>query len=330
MAQQRERVPDEDVLHGGSQYPLGGATAVTAAVVEELPRTRISSPGRDAWRRFRRNWAAMLSLGVIIALILIAAFAPFLHTENPLAQDYTALNQGPSWHHWFGTDGVGGDQYSRLLYGLRVPLAVGLVGTAITVLIGVLIGVLAGYFGGVIDAILSRFTDLMFAFPAFLLALISVSLFGGLLDNIFGWVGRVFILIVIFAAVSWPPLMRFVRSLTLSLKEQQFVEAARTCGSTNWKIIRRHLLPNMWGLILVQASFIVVFTISTETTLSIFSLGVPPPHPDLGQMLEDGVQIIDSTPWGVVFPSIFLTIIILAFTFLGDGVRDAVDPRMNS
>ncbi|MDQ2742735.1 MAG: ABC transporter permease, partial [Chloroflexota bacterium] len=287
-------------------------------------------PGLDAWHRFRVNWAAMVSLGALSFVVFIAIFAPFIHTANPTLPSYGTLDAGPSWHHWFGTDGVGRDQYSRLLYGLRVPLVVGAIGTLITVAIGALTGVVAGYAGGFLDMILSRFTDLIFAFPSFTLALIVVSLYGPAFDPYFGGGGRVLLLSVIFALVSWPFLMRFVRSLTLGIKEEQFVEAARVAGSTNWAIIRRHLLPNMWGLVLVQASFIVIGVISTETVLSIFGLGVQPPNPDLGQMLFDGVSRLDYNGWEVVFPSIALTVIILSLTFLGDGLRDAIDPRMNS
>lgn len=331
MARQTDPLPSENVLHAEAQSELaGGAAPLAAAAAEELPVSRVSSPGRDAWRRFRRNWAAMVSLTVIVVLLFAAIFAPFMHTSGPLVQDYGATDYGPNAQHWFGTDGIGRDQYSRLIYGLRVPLIVGLVGTSITVVLGALIGVVSGYFGGIVDSLFSRFTDVMFAFPGFLLALIVVSLFGPAFDPYFGGGGRVILLTIVFAIVSWPPLMRFVRSLALSLKQQQYVEAARTSGSNHLRIIGRHLLPNMWGLILVQSSFVVVSVISTETVLSIFGLGVEPPNPDLGQMLYDGVQRLGSSYWEVLFPSIVLTIMILAFTFVGGGIRDAVDPRMNS
>jgi len=268
----------------------------------------------------------MISGITIIALIVMAIFAPFLHSADPLAQNYDALGIGPTWQHWFGTNGLGQDQYSRVLYGLRVPLIVGIVGTVITVILGAFFGVIAGYFGGVIDQLLARFTDVIFAFPGFTLALIVVSLYGDAL-NFLGGSGRVVILTIVFAIVGWPGLMRFVRSLALTMKEQQFVEAARTSGSSSWKIMTQHLLPNMYGVILVQASFLVVFFVTTEAVLSILGLGVTPPNPDIGQMLFDGVQNMGTNYWQMIFPTMFLTIIILAFTFFGDGVRDAVDPR---
>jgi ABC-type dipeptide/oligopeptide/nickel transport system permease subunit len=330
MARGSEQIPSENVLHTESQMELGAAAPLAAGEAEELVTTRVSSPGRDAWRRFRRNRSAIISLAIIVVIVVMALFAPLMRTTNPLQQDYSSLYLSPSWSHWLGTDDLGRDLYSRLLYGVRVPLAVGLIGTAITAILGVALGVVSGFFGGRVDSVLSRFTDVMFAFPGFLLALIVVSLFGPSFDPYFGGGGRVILLTIVFAIVSWPPLMRFVRSLALSLKEQQFVEAARTSGTRSWKIIYRHLLPNMWGLVLVQCSFVVVSVINTETVLSIFGLGVEPPNPDLGQILYDGSQHLGFTYWEVLFASVLLTIIILSFTFVGGGVRDAVDPRGHS
>ncbi len=321
--------PSEDVLHTEAHAGVA-LVAVAFDHSEDLIGHGISTGGRDAWLRFRRNRAAVVALVVVLALLIAAICAPWMHTADPLTADFSAINQEPSSNHWFGTDSVGRDQYSRLLYGLRIPLIVALLGTAITVVIGVLTGVVAGYGGGPVDELLSRFTDVMFAFPAFLLALIVVSLFGPALDPYFGGGGRVILLTAVFALVSWPSLMRFVRSQALHLKEQQFVEAARVCGSSGWKIIARHLLPNIWGLVFVQASFIAVSVISTETTLSIFGLGVQPPNPDLGQMLYDGVQHLGLGYADVAFPSIALTAVILGFTLLGNGVRDALDPRMHN
>ncbi|MGH2448975.1 MAG: ABC transporter permease [Chloroflexota bacterium] len=325
-------VQKEGSLGPPSTTPDHGLDTAPASILEIddadlFGSTRVSSPSGDAWRRFRRNWAAMVSLIVIVIVLIMITFAAHMHSTDPLFQNFNALNQGPSANHWFGTDETGRDEYSRVLYGLRVPLIVGLVGTAITVVAGTVLGVISGYFGGFVDGVLSRFTDLMFAFPGFTLALIVVSLFGQALDGYFGGGGRVLLLTVVFALVSWPSLMRFVRSLALAMKESQFVEAARTCGTSSWGIMFKHLVPNMWGMILVQASFIVIAVISTETILSIFGLGVSEPNPDIGQMLYDGIQRLEQNYWEVIAPSIGLTVSILAFTFIADGLRDAVDPR---
>lgn len=322
-------LPTQTVTYGEIAEPGSSAVGLEAEQTQETTRAQIRTPWKDALRRFTRNWAAVISVIVIVILILAAIFAPLLHTTDPTTLDYNALNQGPTLQHWFGTDPEGRDEYSRMLFGLRIPFIIGFSGTFITLILGLAFGMLAGYFGGVADALLARFTDFMFAFPAFLLIIIIVSLFGGTFDQHFpNGVGRAIILTLVFALVSWPPLMRFVRSLALSLKEQQFVEAARTVGTTPLKIITRHLVPSVWGLVLVQASFFIASIISTEAVLSIIGLGVNQPTPDLGSMLYDGAQYMDANAWGAFFPSLFLTILIVAFTFIGDGIRDAVDPRM--
>lgn len=326
MAQ--EKLPSRDVLHSQADREMGGAEPFVAAQADDFAGTRVSSPGRDAWRRFRRNWASMIGLGVILILIFMAIFAPFMHTTPFAKVDFTAIDSAPTAQHWFGSDQIGRDEYSRVVYGMRVPLAVAIIGTIFTVAIGTILGMVAGFLGGFVDGGLSRFTDLMFAFPGFTLALIVVSSFGLAADTISpGGTGRVVLLTIVFALVSWPPLMRFVRSLALTLKEQQFVEAARTSGTSSWSIMRRHLLPNMYGVILVQAAFIAVAVISTETILAIFGLTVQEPNPDLGSMLYEGVQRLQTAYWEVLFPGLTLAVLILAFTFVADGVRDAVDPR---
>jgi len=327
----RDDLPSRNVLHTQAQMELGAAEPLLADEANSIGPTSVSSPSRDAWRRFRRNWAAMISLTILILLVIVAVLAPFMHTVRFSATDFNAIDSGPSLQHWFGADEVGRDEYSRVVYALRVPLVVGIVGTVITVILGTVLGVVAGYFGGLVDSLLGRFTDLMFAFPGFTLALIVISFFGPGADQLgLGGAGRVLLLTVVFALVSWPSLMRFVRSITLGMKEQQFVEAARTSGGTHLKIMRRHLLPNMYGLILVQAAFIVVAVISTETVISIFGLTVQQPNPDLGAMLYEGVQRIGIGYWQVLFPGLMLAILIVAFTFFADGVRDAVDPRSRS
>lgn len=325
MAQPREQLPSQSLRRAGDQADLGALTPAEEEA-EQIAKTRVSSPGRDAWRRFRKNWAAMAALATVLIAFFVAIFAPILHTTNTATMDFLALNQGPSAQHWFGTDNIGRDLYSRMLYGLRPPLLISFIGTAITVVLGTLIGVAAGYFGGLVDNLLARLTDVMFAFPGFILALILASFYGSAF-NFMGGAGQALILVIVFAIVGWPGLMRFVRSLSLSMREQQFVEAARTVGSSHWRIIVRHLLPNMWGLILVQASFAIVGFIYTEAILSLFGLGVKEPNPDLGKLLIDGTGEMGFNDAAWIFPSLFLTILILAFTFLGDGVRDAVDPR---
>ena len=328
----RDRVSTPSEESKNTEGAPGASSANLAGAYEtrKAGETRVNSPFRDAVRRYMTNWAAVFSLGLIIVLTIGAVFAPLLHTANPDTIDYNALSNGPSWGHWFGTDPSGRDEYSQLMYGLRITFVISYAGTIVTVALGMSLGVVAGYYGGVVDALTSRFTDFMFAFPAFLFAIILVSLFGGAFD---AWlpngVGRAFILVLVFGLVSWPSLMRFVRSLVLGMKESQFIEAARTSGTSNIRIMTRHLVPNLWGLVLVQAAFVAAFIIATEAVLSIIGLGVNEPVPDLGRLLYDTASYMDQSAWGIFFPSLFLTLIILAFTFIGDGIRDAVDPRSN-
>lgn len=315
-------------LRMGEQEATSGATLQDVSDVGAFDRTRVRSPFKDAVRRFSQNWAAVVSLVLIVVLILAAIFAHYLHTSDPTVQNLYNINTGPTGSNWFGTDSEGRDEYSRILFGMRIPFIVSFVGTFLTVAVGLGLGLIAGYFGGIIDSVLGRFTDFMFAFPAFLLTIVIVTLFGGTFDALYpNGVGRAIILTAVFALVSWPPLMRFVRSLALSLKEQQFIEAARTVGTTNMKIIWRHLAPNVWGLVLVQAALTIAYIIGAEAVLSILGLGVNQPTPDLGSMLYDGTTYMDANQWGLLFPCLFLTLLIVAFTFIGDGIRDAVDPR---
>jgi ABC-type dipeptide/oligopeptide/nickel transport system permease subunit len=228
-----------------------------------------------------------------------------------------------------GTDANGFDLLSRLIYGMRPAFAVGIIGQIITTILGVLLGVLAGYYGGWLDALLGRFTDLIFAFPSFLLAFLVVSLFGPQLAATAGGAGTVLLITFVFSVTGWPALMRFVRSLTLSLREQQFVEAARTVGTSNWKIITRHILPSTWGLVMVQSTFGVGAYIGNEAVLSLLGLGVQKPNPDLGVMVAEGITNLPLNAVEAIAPSLLLTVIIVAFAFLGDGLRDAIDPRGN-
>jgi ABC-type dipeptide/oligopeptide/nickel transport system permease subunit len=326
----RERVdlPSENVIHAESQFELGaGLGGFEAEAAEELRDARVVSPWAGARHRFLANRAATVALVILSIMCFMAVFARFMHTADPIAPNFNAVNQGPSGSHWFGADPLGRDTYTRLVYGLRVPILTAALGTTVTVVIGTLLGLIAGFSGGRTDFALSRITDFVFAFPGFLLALIVVSFFGPALDNYFAGGGRVLLLAMVFALVSWPTLMRFVRSLTLSLKEQQFIEAARVCGGTNRTIVIRHLLPNIWGLVLVQASFIAIGLVSIEAVLSILGLGVQAPNPDLGSILNEGVQHMVADPWEVFFSSLVLTLLVVGFTFVGDGLRDAIDPR---
>ncbi|MDB5076342.1 MAG: transporter permease [Chloroflexi bacterium] len=313
--------PRGDTSSGAPPVRLGFPLTVEAVELKPI------SLGRQAMQRFTQNRLAVLSLLVLLVLIVLAIFANLLPLINPTVGDPFNQDSFPSRLHLLGTDSSGHDLLSAILYGLRPALAVGIIGQVVATILGVAIGVVAGYFGGWIDSVLSRITDLVFALPTFLLAFLAVAVLGSAWDTLFGGTGRVVLITIIFGMVGWPPLMRFVRALTLSFKEQQFVEAAHSIGTSRWKIIIRHILPNTWGLVLVQATFGVGGFIYNETTLSLLGLGVQPPNPDLGALVSIGAEHIDINWLESIAPAVVLAVLVVAFAFLGDGLRDAIDPR---
>jgi len=286
-----------------------------------------TSLGREALHRFAANRLAMVSLLALFALVIVTLFANFLPLIDPTQGSAFNQDSFPSRVHLLGTDASGHDLLSAIIFGLRPALAVGIIGQIVTTILGVFIGVVAGFYGGKIDSLLSRFTDFVFALPTFLLAFLTVAVLGPDWDNFFGGSGRVVLITIVFGLVGWPPLMRFVRSLTLTYKEQQFVEAAHSIGTSRWHIITRHILPNTWGLVLVQTTFGVGGFIYNETTLSLLGLGVQPPNPDLGALVSIGAEHIYINWLESVAPATVLAVLVVVFAFLGDGLRDAIDPR---
>ncbi len=288
------------------------------------------SPMRQAFIRFRRNRLAVASLIFLLALLVLTCIAQWLPLIDPTVPDPANTDAWPSAQHLLGTDGNGHDLFSAMIYGLRPAFVVGIVGAVVTTILGVSMGLAAGFLSGWVDALLSRFTDLMFAFPALVLALLCEELFtnsNSPVGNALGDQARVIVMTVVFALLGWPALMRFVRGLTLQYKEMQFVEAARALGLSNWGIVLRHLLPNTWGLVLVQATFTVGGFIYTEIVLSLLGLGVQVPTPDLGYLANQALADLEINWVETVAPSALLTLLIVAFAFLGDGLRDAFDPQ---
>jgi len=285
------------------------------------------SPTRRALRRFMAHRPALVSLVALAVLLLLAAGAPLLPLHNPTTPDANLVADGPpTGHNWLGTDGAGLDVFSRLVYGMRPTFVVGIVGQVITTLIGVALGVTGGYYGGWVDAALTRLTDLAFAFPSLLLAFLVVKLFGDAWTGVAGGAGLALLITVAFALVGWPGLMRFTRGQTLSLREQEFVEAARALGVPERRVIARHILPNIWGLVLVQATFGVGAYIGGEAVLSALGLGVQKPTADLGVMVQEGMAQLSANAVEAIAPSVLLTVITVAIAFVGDGLRDALDP----
>ncbi len=277
----------------------------------------------DAWRRFRRNRLAVSSLIVVVIMVLLAVGAPLLQhlglLQDPIAQDilHTYAPVG-SPNHILGTDDLGRDVLSKVVFGAQVSLSIGFLVQAIVLVIGGAIGLTAGYFGGWIDNVLMRFTDIMYAFPDLLFVLIIVAALGPSFINIFVAIGL----------VSWVGLARLIRGQVLSIKEKEYVEAAHAAGSSPFKIILNHLLPNSLGPVIVVLSFGIPAAIFTVAVLDFLGVGLRPPWPSWGVMVFDGYAAADAYPNLVLVPCVALSITMLAFNFIGDGLRDALDPRM--
>ena len=301
------------------------ATAVTGVAAEQVDWDVPDQIGlwTDAWRRFRRNRLAVTSLTVVVLLILAAIAAPILQRfgliADPTVQDVANSYAGVgSRGHLLGTDDLGRDVLSRIIFGAQVSLTIGFLVQAIVLVIGGAIGLTAGYFGGRIDNILMRFTDIMYAFPDLLFVLIIVAALGPSLINIFVAIGVVY----------WVGLARILRGQVLSIKEKEFIEAAHAAGSAPMKIILKHLLPNSLGPVIVVLTFGIPAAIFTEAVLDFIGVGIRPPAPTWGQMVFEGYAAVDAYPSLVLIPCIALSITMLAFNFIGDGLRDALDPRM--
>ena len=276
--------------------------------------------GRIIWRRYRKHRLAMISTVVFLAIVLMAVFAPFIAPYDPTYIDPTAFDQSPSREHPLGTDRVGRDVLSRLIYGGRVSLSVGIGAVLIFVLIGTFLGALAGYYGGWLDSLISRFIDIVLSFPQLMLILVLVSLLGPGLSNI----------MLVIGLLGWPQVARIVRGEFLRLRHQDFVMAATVVGSRGRRIMVRHFLPNAMGPILVAATFGVASSILTESALSFLGLGVQPPAASWGQMLNEAqsLTILESKPWMWVPAGIMILISVLSVNFIGDGLRDALDPQL--
>jgi len=272
----------------------------------------------DAWYRLQKNRAAVASFFFIIALILFIVLSPALGLPSPLDQDLGRISEGPSGDHWFGTDELGRDLLSRVVHGGQVSLMVGLVVQLATASIGMLLGLIAGYYGGTVDTIIMRVVDTMYAFPPFLFAVFMAAILPP----------SVWSIVLVLVLVGWPWEARVTRGLVLSLKEREYVTAARVVGASNWRIMLKHILPNSLSPIIVGFSIGIAGTIMAESGLSFLGIGIRPPTPSWGGMIDKGRQFLQVYPHLAIFPSIALALTVLAFNFLGDGLRDALDPRL--
>lgn len=272
---------------------------------------------QDAIRRLRKNKMAMIGLYVLLFLIVIALLTPWIAPYSYEGQNLELGASLPSAQHWLGTDSLGRDQLTRIMYGSRISLAVGFIATAVALFIGVLWGATAGFLGGRVDAILMRIVDALYALP--------FTIFIILLSVIFG--SSILLLFLAIGAVEWLTMARIVRGQVLTIKKQEFVEAAVSMGLSPWRIITRHLIPNVLGPIIVYTTLTIPSVILLESFLSFLGLGIQPPQSSWGSLISSGVETMEEYPWLLIFPGIALSVTLFSLNFLGDGLRDALDPR---
>jgi peptide/nickel transport system permease protein len=282
--------------------------------------TKTQRSSRGLVRLFNANKTSWIGLVLFASVILVALAAPLLTSHDPLAQNIARQLAGPSAEHIFGTDEYGRDTWSRLIYGARISLLIGIAATLIAMLVGSAIGLIAGWRGGRLDAVVMQVMDALLAFPALILGLIVVAMLGPSTPNI----------ILAIALTSIPPFARIARAPTIALKEREFVEACRALGFSDTRILVVHILPNILAEILVMGSLWLANAIRTEASLAFIGLGIKPPTPTWGGMIRSGFENILDSAWLAVVPSVAILLVIFALNLLGDGLRDAVDPKLKN
>ncbi len=305
----------EDALtsDGGDLESTSGAV-VAAAYGLATP----TGQWRDIRRRFIRNKLAVIGVGMVAFIVLIAIFAPELAPYNPGRQDLANTQSPPSAAHWFGTDLVGRDQLTRVMYGARIALLVGISSIVLSVLIGVVLGAIAGYFGRFWDSLIMRICDIFFAFPILVGAIVIITVVGQGLTPV----------ILALAIFGWSTIARLLRGSILSVREAEYVEAARSLGASRWRIVTRHILPNSFAPVLIYAAFSVGSAIIAEASLSYLGVGVKPDVAEWGNMIASGQPTFNTQPWLSLLPGAAVVFTVLAFVFVGDGLRDALDPKL--
>jgi len=294
-------------------------TAVNAPFeVQHKAHPRLQSMKKALGRLFQNKFGVLGGIFLFI-LVILAIFAPWLAPFNPTKQDYMSVLQGPSATHWFGTDSLGRDILSRVIYGARVSLKAGIISVGIALVIGIPIGLISGYFKGFWDEyIIMRITDAMLSFPSLVLALTLAAVLGAGLNNAMIAIGLVYT----------PTFIRLVRGVVLAEREREYVEAARSSGIRHWRVMLFHILPNSWAPIMVQATLSVAGAILSEASLSFLGLGTQPPTPSWGAMLSEGQGYLVQAPWMSIWPGIFIFLAVMSINVFGDAVRDMLDPKL--
>ncbi|MGI6636549.1 MAG: ABC transporter permease [Christensenellales bacterium] len=295
---------------------------MTDSVIHGIPREEKKRRGQlnEIWRRYRRSWQAMLGLIMFLILVFAAVFAPVISRYDPNKQDYLNLLATPSAEHWFGTDELGRDIFTRIVYGARISLTVGLIAVSISLVLGTALGAIAGYYGGVMDSIIMRFVDILMAIPAILLNISIVAALGTGLQNVMIAIG----------ISSIPAYCRIVRASILSLRGQEFVEASRAAGANNFTIIMQHILPNCLAPLIVQATLRIGAAILSCASMSFIGLGIVPPTPEWGAMLSTGRDFLRDAPHLTAFPGGAIMFAVFSMNLIGDGLRDALDPKLKT
>ena len=283
----------------------------------ELNAEKGTSLWQDAWARLRKNHLALFGFIILTLLALISLFTPWIAPFTYEGQDLLLGATPPSTEHWLGTDIFGRDLLTRIMYGGRVSLMVGIIATAVALAIGVTWGAVAGYVGGRVDAVMMRIVDILYALPFMIFIILLMVVFGR----------NILLLFFAIGAVEWLTMARIVRGQVLSLRKQEFIEAANSIGLSQWRIIRQHIIPNTLGPVIVYTTLTIPNVMLLEAFLSFLGLGVQPPQSSWGLLINHGVETMEEYPWLLIYPGLALSITLFALNFLGDGLRDALDPR---
>lgn len=278
----------------------------------------LASPWMEAWQAFCKNRLALVGLGIVIFFIIVAIIAPLIAPFSFKEQQLTERLMGPSGKHWFGTDDFGRDIFSRIVYGARISLWVGLFSVIASAVAGTLLGIVAGYYGRWVDTLISRIFDIMLAFPSILLAIAVVAILGPSLQNA----------LIAIAVINIPNFGRLVRSKVLSVKQEEYIMSARAVGMKDTRILLSHILPNSITPVIVQATLAIATAIIEAAALGFLGLGAQAPTPEWGKMLSDSKQYLVQAPWTLFFPGIAIMLTVLGFNLMGDGLRDVLDPKM--
>ncbi|EAZ87753.1 nickel transporter permease [Lysinibacillus sp. FSL M8-0216] len=281
---------------------------------------RAVGPWLEGWRSFKKSKVSLVGAGIVIFFVLLAIIGPFIAPQGINEQDLTKRLLAPSADHWFGTDDFGRDIFSRIIHGARISLWVGFFSVILSVIMGSLLGIIAGYYGKWIDTIISRIFDIMLAFPSMLLAIAVVSVLGPSLQNA----------LIAIAIINVPNFGRLIRSKVLSVKEEEYIVAAKAIGMRDSRILFSHILPNSITPIIVQGTLAIATAIIEAAALGFLGLGAQAPAPEWGKMLADARKFLLNAPWTMIFPGIAIMLTVLGFNLMGDGLRDALDPKMKN